>query len=68
MAKEQTQERRGGPRPNSGRKPIPDEKKRIQFSISCNAAQKAAIVKTAAKCGKTTSEYILWSCGVDDLE
>lgn len=61
-------EHRGGPRPGSGRKPKAAEDRRVQLAISCTAKQKAAIVKTAADCGKTTSDFILWSCGVDDLE
>ena len=61
-------EHRGGPRPGSGRKPKAAEDRRVQLAISCTAKQKAAIVKTAADCGKTTSDFILWSCGVDDVK
>lgn len=51
-------ERRGGKRPNAGRKPKSPEEKAVMVSFSCSKAQKKRIVELAGEKEVGISEYI----------
>ena len=51
-------ERRGGKRPNAGRKPKAPEEKAVMVSFSCSKEQKGRIVELAGENKVGISEYI----------